>query len=209
MHTPIVQAHTNVVSGFRPWAKRTPRDTPPRVPVGPQTRRPPRPSGLRLWRAVVVAGLLLLAPLQGFADFWTGYTSEEYPPVRCHQGGIMSGVACDGRYCDNMALLCSQTYYPYALRFWGPFISEEAPHSYVCPSNGFITALDCNGRYCDNLAVECTALVNRGRKACYWTAAISEEGAELIFPAGYYAAGLKCTGSYCDNVAFYVCQVDY
>jgi hypothetical protein len=209
MHTPIVQAHTNVVSGFRPWVRRTPRDTPPRVPAGPQARRPPRPSGLRLWRAVMVAGLLLLAPLPSFADFWTGYTSEEYPPVRCHQGGIMSGVACTGRYCDNMALLCSQTYYPYALRFWSPFISEEAPNSYVCPSNGFITALDCDGRYCDNIAVECTPLVNRGRKACYWTAAISEEGAELIFPAGYYAAGLKCTGSYCDNVAFYVCQVDY
>jgi hypothetical protein len=95
------------------------------------------------------------------------------------------------------------------LRFWSPFISEEAPHSFICPSGGFITALDCNGRYCDNLAVECTALVNRGRRACYWTAAISEEGAELIFPAGYYAAGLRCTGSYCDNVAFYVCQVDY
>jgi hypothetical protein len=157
---------------------------------------------------LVVAGLLLLAPLQGFADFWTGYTSEEYPPARCHQGGIMSGVACTGGYCDNMALLCSQTSYPYALRFWSPYISEEAPNSYICPSGGFITALDCNGGYCDNLAVECTPLVNRGRRACYWTGSISEEGAELIFPAGYYAAGLRCTGRYCDNVAFYVCQVD-
>ena len=97
------------VSGFRPWSRRTPRDPHPHFPAGPQARRPPRPSGLLLWRAWVVAGLLLLSPLPGFADFWTGYTSEEYPPVRCHQGGIMSGVACDGRYCDNMALLCSQT----------------------------------------------------------------------------------------------------
>ena len=209
MHTPILQAPPNVVSGFRPWSRCTPRDTHPRFSAGPQARRPPRPSALQLWRVWVVAGLLLLAPLQGFADFWTGYTSEEYPPVRCHQGGIMSGVACDGRYCDNMALLCSQTYYAYALRFWSPFISEEASNSFICPSGGFITALDCNGRYCDNLAVECTPLVNRGRRACYWTAAISEEGAELIFPAGYYAAGLRCTGSYCDNVAFYVCLVDY
>lgn len=177
-------------------------------PVRP-ARRPPRPSALRLLGALVVAGLLLLAPLESFADFWTGYTSEEYPPVRCHQGGLMSGVACTGRYCDNMALLCSQTSYAYALRFWSPFISEEAPNSFICPNGGFITALDCNGRYCDNLAVECAPLVNRGRTACYWTAAISEEGAELLFPAGDYAAGLRCTGRYCDNVAFYVCQVDY
>jgi len=69
MHTPILQAPPNVVSGFRPWSRCTPRDTHPRFSAGPQARRPPRPSGLRLWRAWVVAGLLLLAPLQGFADF--------------------------------------------------------------------------------------------------------------------------------------------
>jgi hypothetical protein len=47
----------------------THRDTHPRFSAGPQARRPPRPSALQLWRAWVVAGLLLLAPLQGFADF--------------------------------------------------------------------------------------------------------------------------------------------
>jgi hypothetical protein len=199
-----MHAHPRFTAG--PQARRAPLDG--ADPVRP-ARRPPRPSTLRLWRAWVVAGLLLLAPLPGFADFWTGYTSEEYPPVRCHQGGIMSGVACTGRYCDNMALLCSQTYYSYALRFWSPFISEEAPHSYICPSGGFLTALACSGRYCDNIAVECAPLVNRGRIACYWTESISEEEGELIFPAGYYAAGVSCTGRYCDNVAFYVCRVDY
>ena len=66
MHTPIVHAPTNVVSGFRPWSKRPPRDTPPRVPAGAQARRPPWPSGPWLWRAWVVVGLLLLAPLPGF-----------------------------------------------------------------------------------------------------------------------------------------------
>ena len=93
---------------------------------------------------------LMLSPQQGFADFWTPYTSEEYPPIRCHQGGLMSGVSCTGRYCDNLALL-----EPVPLRG----IAQQV----YCPYGGFITGLACQGHYCDNIAVECSPLVNRRR----------------------------------------------
>jgi hypothetical protein len=167
-----------------------------------------RPSALMLWIPLLFALLLMLPPMQGYA-YWTSSTSEEYPPIGCQPGDLISGVSCAGSNCDNLALNCAETNYAPAVRSWRPFISEESPNTQICPSVGFMTGLACQGRYCDNIAVECSIMYGHARSGtCHWTGAISEEGGVLSFSTSYYAAGVACSGNYCDNVSFYVCRVD-
>jgi hypothetical protein len=171
-----------------------------------RSRRATRPAALRLLLPLLGALLLILPPWQGFA-YWTSVTSEEYPPIGCQPGDLISAVSCAGSYCDNLKLHCAETNYAPASRTWSPFISEEGPNTQICPSLEFMTGLACQGGHCDKIAMECALMYGHGRSAdCYWTAWISEEGGTLSFPSNHYAVGVACSGSYCDNVRFYVCR---
>lgn len=69
--------------------------------------------------------VLTLTPLQGFADYWTTFTSEEYTPIECQPGDLVSGWYCTGSYCDNSYLRCAETHYGLSQRSWTLYISEE------------------------------------------------------------------------------------
>jgi hypothetical protein len=222
MSTPYVPVHLRTVSTCHTVSSSDAMSSPHRSSIGPQglpaplpradTGRPlspaSRPATLRLCTPLLCAFLLLVTPWQGVA-YWTGSTSEEYPPIGCQPGDLISGVYCTGSNCDNLALSCADTNYTPAVRSWLPFISEETPNTRLCPNLGFITGLACQGRYCDNVAVECTTMYGHAVSGpCQWTPWVSEEGGGLTFPTSYYAVGVACIGSYCDNIAFYVCRVN-
>src|SRR5690606_32440259 len=68
------------------------------------------------------------------ADDWTPATSEEdgaASPAQC-ASGLVSGLRCTGRYCDNMALKCSSGQ-ALGERSWSPYFSEEGNSAFVCP----------------------------------------------------------------------------
>lgn len=64
--------------------------------------------------------------------------------------GIVTGMACSGRYCDNISLECTK---PTVGRLgncqWSPPLSEEQ-YLYNFGDNRFVTAVECTGSYCDN-----------------------------------------------------------
>jgi hypothetical protein len=81
--------------------------------------------------------------------------------------GIVTGIHCTGRYCDNIALECTS---PMSLRFefqfphfrvekrpatltgcgWSGWLSEEDGGVFNFSKGNFITGVECGGSYCDN-----------------------------------------------------------
>jgi hypothetical protein len=152
---------------------------------------------------------------QGFgkplhANDWTAFTSEEQgeaSPAVCGSG-LVSGLRCSGRYCDNVALKCSNTG-NLGERSWLSYISEEGTTEAICPHGRFVDGLRCSGRYCDNLSVRCAEAPQVETRSCYWTPGVSEEDSGTIdFGSGTYLKGIRCRGRYCDEVESYICQTE-
>jgi hypothetical protein len=88
---------------------------------------------------------------------WQSFISEEYPHsfVDCGSEGLITGLACKGKYCDNISVECStlKNYRPsYRCAWVGPFSEEQDSISFN-NSNGtsrFPRMLYCSGSYCDN-----------------------------------------------------------
>jgi hypothetical protein len=90
------------------------------------------------------------------STYWTDYFSEEGQNVRyCFEGaGIVTGIDCSGRYCDNISLECTRggpEPIPSNCEWWagGAKLSEEQGYGYF--NRKFLTGVKCTGRYCDNL----------------------------------------------------------
>jgi hypothetical protein len=84
---------------------------------------------------------------------WSGEFSEEGAAHGlCNNGnGIVTGLECTGRYCDNINLACSK---PVGAKVtncrWSPWLSEENGGVYNFGKGNFITEMKCQGSYCDN-----------------------------------------------------------
>ncbi|HPE58915.1 MAG TPA: hypothetical protein PLB10_01150 [Thiolinea sp.] len=70
---------------------------------------------------------------------------------RCSTNGYITGMRCNGDYCDNISLLCTQ----FSNRSpgncsWSPWISEENGGRLVFAQNRHAVAMECRGGYCDN-----------------------------------------------------------
>jgi hypothetical protein len=172
----------------------------------------------------VVASCLSLAPLglgcvldeSGDIDrvvdevdnaLWTGWTSEEFPPLLCADQRLVRGGECAGSYCDNVRLDCTTVTGTFGGSSWSTYFSEEGVNERVCGPGEWVTGIDCNNSYCDNLSIECTQVTGRSVGSCSWSAAFSEEHGPFIAPAGRFVRGMRCTGRYCDNQSYLHCQL--
>lgn len=145
---------------------------------------------------------------QALYSGWTAYVSEEYAPIGCDSGSLMSAVQCTGAYCDNTRAYCQPTNSVLGGSYWTSYFSEESTNYRVCAGGYFVTGMACKGAYCDNLSLQCSYVSNHSATNCYWTGWVSEEGGgTLSFGNGYYIQGAQCSGAYCDNKRFYVCQL--
>ncbi|QRK07367.1 hypothetical protein JQX13_46325 [Archangium violaceum] len=144
---------------------------------------------------------------QEISSGWTSYTSEEYAPISCDGGSLISAFQCSGSDCDNIRAYCQPAGGVRGSSYWTPYFSEEGTNYRYCDYGYWITGLACSGSYCDNISLQCSYMSNFGRKNCYWTGWMSEEnGGYLGFGSGYYAVGVQCNGDHCDNKRYYVCQ---
>ncbi len=161
---------------------------------------------------LILVGGLCPGPLAFAASL--GPISEETPPAACDAGSFVSGITCQGRYCDNIQIFCAR--FPGAdlgRTEWRPWISEEKG-TRNCSANHYVAGLACRGKYCDNLSLYCVELKNYRTFACAETRSISEEkGGSLSFLEGVdkagqrrLAKGIRCSGKYCDNKKFTVCE---
>jgi hypothetical protein len=142
---------------------------------------------------------------------WTGYTSEETPPLICPNRYAVRGTDCSGDYCDNIALDCRYTARGAGEHSWLPYFSEEgsgtANESHCVGNNMWMTGLTCRGSYCDDLSIRCSALLGSTTGSCTWSDWYSEEQAPFSAPAGRYVKGVECGGSYCDNKRYRYCYL--
>jgi hypothetical protein len=73
--------------------------------------------------------------------------------------GIVTGVQCSGRYCDNKRLHCVKPAKG-TLKdcYWSGYISEEIEDHFY-GDDEFVTGMECTGRYCDNVRLYICKLV--------------------------------------------------
>jgi hypothetical protein len=90
-------------------------------------------------------------------NYWTSYFSEEDDPWHyreCANEHWMTGISCNGRYCDNIALQCTEIAFSRRSACeWGPKFSEEE-HWFIIPPNRYAVGIACFGSNCDNKSVK-------------------------------------------------------
>lgn len=93
---------------------------------------------------------------------WSRWFSEERPNSDDSREEFMSGLACQGRYCDNIRIQYMRSRNLVNSRNCRPigyFISEEAGgnrrNQADCGEGRFAAGLACSGKYCDNLELYC------------------------------------------------------
>jgi hypothetical protein len=143
--------------------------------------------------------------------WWTGYTSEENPPLHCPPGEAVQGFDCRGDYCDNVALYCTSTGRSLGSQTVMPYFSEEgegaADEGHCVGGDMWMTGVACRGGYCDDLAMTCTQMIGSWTGLCWWSGWHSEEQGSFYAPYGHFVKGIECNGDYCDNKRFYYCQM--
>ncbi|WP_246053000.1 RICIN domain-containing protein [Leptospira semungkisensis] len=145
-----------------------------------------------------------------YPPHWLQWTTDGSAPIQMDGPFLTQGLRCNGRYCDDVNLLATETSYTQTNSWWTDYFSEEGTNYRICDNNGFVTGIQCSGSYCDNVSLRCSQLNNSGvRTGCYWTAGVSEEGGgKFVAPQSMYVAGASCNGRYCDNMSLYLCQAD-
>ena len=138
---------------------------------------------------------------------WTSWTSEEYAPITCDNGSLISQLHFSGSYSDMVRAYCKPTGASVASVAWQPYFSEEGSGTQLCPGGSWVSGVACNGSYCDNISLQCTYLAGSTASECDWSPWVSEEsGGILEFPAHFYAQGAECYGRFCDYMRFRICR---
>lgn len=138
-----------------------------------------------------------------FADedsVFTNWFSEEGTGTEiCPDNRVVTGIECQGRYCDNKRLKCSNipdvvpSGAPYKASVW----ISDGNNNTTGSNYTVLVGLECDGRYCDNLRA-----IYRSHyfPTATWTDAFSEEQGLGKCPGVAYVSGLQCSGRYCDNL---------
>jgi len=95
----------------------------------------------------------------GWSSWFSDEGREDGTNQQYTQSGFVSGMACSGKYCDNLRLnyLRSANFSNTGACEWTSSFSEEQ-RSMSCPGDAFVSGLRCQGRYCDNLQLYCCQL---------------------------------------------------
>lgn len=153
---------------------------------------------------------------------WSTVTSDGLEPASC-RGDIfengaapVAGMHCEGRFCDNVQLLCAAKVPATATDITEHDWFSEEDEAFICPDGKWMTGLRCDGDFCDNIALECATLTTEQgtmtRGECHYSSPASEEAqgagrkGTLLLPSDHYVAGIKCEGRYCDEKRLFVCQ---
>jgi hypothetical protein len=143
---------------------------------------------------------------------WTGYTSEEYPPLICRNGQAVRGIDCMGDSCDDIALDCRTTVKIPGEHMWLPYFSEEgagsADEGHCVGNNVWMTGITCSGRYCDNISLRCSTLIGSSTGDCEWSGWYSDEQGPYTAPSAHYIKAIECEGMYCDNKRYRHCRMN-
>lgn len=132
------------------------------------------------------------------------------PDYKCAAGYFVNGMACTGRYCNNIKLHCvklvygrDQDWFIHQQYRVSPWFSEESGGLSV---RGPINAIQCGGRYCDKKSLVYSPMLSLKLNFAMgvWIGPFSEERSGYrMCPQNYLVVRIKCTGRYCDNMHLY------
>lgn len=121
---------------------------------------------------------------------WYGWLSEESSRNSYYSTSrFFSGLACSGKYCDNIAFELLSSPYLENLNQCRtrPYISEEQ-RGESCQEGQFVAGIQCSGKYCDNVSlICCNAKYGNGFQRTR-DSIVVDDGADTIFseePAEY------------------------
>jgi hypothetical protein len=147
------------------------------------------------------------------SPLWTGYTSEELPPISCTGTQLVRGIDCDGSYCDNVRIDCVSSGRTLGDVDATDFFSEEGAafgnNQRTCAADQWMTGISCQGNYCDRISLECMEIVGSIANDCQWTTPTrySEEDPPFSAGAGRFVRGVRCFNSNCDRKEYFHCQL--
>lgn len=140
---------------------------------------------------------------------WSAWISDEDDPVGCGAGRLVSGVDCDGGFCDNVRINCVSAGVSFEDSYYTTYFSEEGVNNArTCGPNEWVTGIDCAGNNCDNVRLQCSTVLDASVGACFWSGFFSEEDGAFAAPPDYYVRGMKCSGSFCDKMSYFCCALD-
>jgi hypothetical protein len=85
-------------------------------------------------------------------SYWTSYFSEEYRGMMyCNNGYWVTGLACQGRYCDNLSLQCTRILNSYPTLVTGTVAVSEEQGWLSFLGGKYPLGVTCLGPYCDEL----------------------------------------------------------
>jgi hypothetical protein len=144
---------------------------------------------------------------QSEALLWTGYTSEEFPPLQCGSADLINGMECQGGDCDNIRVNCTNAGIAHGYSYFTSTFSEEGTNWRECGPGEWVTGIACYGSRCDNVSLECTAIPGRVAHSCVWSGWFTDGSGPWQAPAGAYIRGAKCNGDHCDNMSVLYCRM--
>jgi len=145
---------------------------------------------------------------------WSAWFSEEegQPRPGSSQTGLVSGIQCQGSYCDSMKLRWhSPTVRASGPCYNTPAVSDEDRAAH-CRAGYFVRNMTCTGRFCDNISLQCCAAdgvirpsaciqlprTGRGLSVAAEVTPSSAPGRPpWACPSGFAMSGLKCEGANC------------
>ncbi len=79
---------------------------------------------------------------------WTAWIGRDRRREWCPDGSWLTGVKCEGDYCDNVSIRCSRSTVGQWSAPSGGFYSEETG-PFLAPDGTFVTGIYCRGQHCD------------------------------------------------------------
>lgn len=146
----------------------------------------------------------------------TNFFSEENGGTQfCPDSYYIKGLACAGRFCDFIRLICVRVYHsPFAVNscdilanardylIRGKYFSEEGGGLSELATEP-VVGLACSGHFCDNkrLITLQPASTMALSSSTFWTRWFSEEGINFArCPAGMIVNRVQCGDHFCDNI---------
>ncbi|MBZ0218173.1 MAG: hypothetical protein K8F25_16575 [Fimbriimonadaceae bacterium] len=164
---------------------------------------------------VIIACFALFAISAAQAQEQT--TTDGRPPIICRNGALVSGLLCEGSYCDDITMRCDRNIREVRRHFWTRFVHRPGTGGLaLCatrfgPTKGFMSGIACEGDWCDNIALQCTELelFEPDWDTCVTSDWFSEEEGQQTWPSPFhFPVSVECEYSnHCDRKKVRSCRL--
>lgn len=167
-----------------------------------------------------LAGFALLLGAGAQAQTREQTTTDGRPPIICAHGALVTGMLCEGSYCDDVTLRCGANVREVRSTYWTNFVHRPGGAGRATCGDrfsssgvrGFMSGIACEGDWCDNVALQCTELelFEPDWTTCHFSGWFSEEerhGWQTWPSPFHFVVALTCRGAHCDEKRLQTCRL--